>query len=380
MTLLSKVFARASKVPRQAYAACMNQLRAHSPPPPKRYLSADLDSAYYSVISSDPPIFHVAHWMDEQLRLNASLDPIFEYLKNESAWFLYTWYWHIEARERVKMVKRYEQAHRRQYPRHRFIHLCNSPAQYEAFCAQGLRAVFCNQNGLVDEGIFRVIPEVEKRYDAIYDARFKSYKRHELCAEIDSLALIYIFQALIDDPAEAESIRQSLRHAHYFNHEEGRADGAYRNLSTDEVAPCLNEARVGLCLSAEEGAMYASIQYLLCGLPVVSTPSVGGRDVFFDEETSLIVDPTPEAVRRGVAEMAGRRLDPERVRAITLARVQRHRESFKGVVQSIYQEAGVSHRDYAKEWNQVFFNKMLNTLRHEDVIAQLARAKATGQP
>lgn len=311
---LAQVFGRKPWLPRRVLASCMEFAKTHRPLPAKRYRRDDLDSAYYGVISTDPPIFHVAHWMDERLRLNASLDILFEYLKHRPAWFLYTWYWHIEEPERVKMVKRYEKAHRRQYPKHRFVHLCNSQAQFDAFRAQGLRAVFCNQNGLVDERIFNVMPEVGKRFEAVYDARFKSYKRQELCAEIDSLALIYASDPLIDDPAEIEAIRHKLPHAHYFNHEHGRHDGAYHVLSVEEVARCLNEARVGLCLSAVEGAMYASIQYLLCGLPVISTPSLGGRDVFFDEANTLIVEPTPEAVRRGVAEMSSRNIDPARVR------------------------------------------------------------------
>ena len=72
----------------------------------------------------------------------------------------------------------------------------------------------------------------------------------------------------------------------------------------------LSRARVGLCLSEEEGAMFASIEYLLCGLPVVSTPNMGGRDFFFDEKFSQTVDPSEEAVRVGVEKMISLRLDP----------------------------------------------------------------------
>ena len=37
--------------------------------------------------------------------------------------------------------------------------------------------------------------------------------------------------------------------------------------------------------------MLASIEYLLAGLPVVSTPSLGGRDHYFDDEYCLIAPP-----------------------------------------------------------------------------------------
>lgn len=60
-----------------------------------------------------------------------------------------------------------------------------------------------------------------------------------------------------------------LAHAHWFNHE----GSACEWLDSEELNRCLNQCRLGLCLSAVEGPMYASIEYLLAGLPVVSTES-----------------------------------------------------------------------------------------------------------
>lgn len=357
----------------------LQRLRVHPRLPPKQYLTPEIETAYYSIISADPPIFYVAYWMDEQLRFNASFDLLFEYLKHKNAWFLYTWYWHIEDPERIAIARQYEEAHRQRYPGHTFIHLCNTEAQQNAFSAQGLRAVFCNHNSLVDERIFYPMPGIGKRFDAVYDARLKNYKRHELCDALDSLALIYAFDTHVDDPAQVDDLRHQLRHAHYFNHADGRYDGAYRQMTAEDVARCLNQCRVGLCLSAVEGAMYASIQYLLCGLPVVSTPSLGGRDVFFDKENSLIVQPTPEAVRDGVQEMLDRNPDPACIRERTLARMRRHREVFIDVVQRIYSESGCPHRDFAREWPHLFFNKMLRFQRHKDTIAQLDRTDSSAQ-
>lgn len=58
--------------------------------------------------------------------------------------------------------------------------------------------------------------------------------------------------------------------------------------------------------------MFASMEYLLCGLPIVSTPSIGGRDVFFDKDYVEIVEPDPHAVKEAVIEMVRRRVrDPK---------------------------------------------------------------------
>ena len=63
---------------------------------------------------------------------------------------------------------------------------------------------------------------------------------------------------------------------------------------------------------------FASMEYLLAGRPVVSTPSLGGRDFFFDNRYVEIVDPTPEAVLEGVNRLRKKRLDPAFIRAETL--------------------------------------------------------------
>src|SRR5438128_2466951 len=238
-----------------------------------RYRFSDRQAAGYGILSLAPPIFYVPYWINERLVLHQLMTPLFNYLAHTRAYFLQCWFWSIEEPQRVEIVKRFEQHHRRRYPKHQFIHLCNTLPQVEVFRDHGLNAVFCNHNAFVDEKIFLPLADACKTWDAVYDARFKDYKRHELAAQLPSLALIYDVNPLVDDPAYLETVRQQFAHAHFFNHGAG---GVYQKLTASEVNACLNICRVGLCLSAVEGANYASIQYLLCGLPVVSTHSRGG--------------------------------------------------------------------------------------------------------
>jgi hypothetical protein len=242
-----------------------------------QYLIEDRTRGAYGLISSTPPIFYVKYWIDEGRRLQYCLDPLFNGVGNRTAYFLYSWRWWIEDPERIAFERDVEVEHRRRYPKHHFIHLCNTLPQLDVFQAAGLEAFFCPQNALVDERLFLPLSTVPKRFDAVYDARLKGYKRHSLARDIESLALIYAFDTDIDDCDCAEQIRRQLPHAHFFNHTD---PDTYRALSPEEVNVCLNSSRVGLCLSAVEGTMYASIQYLLCGLPVVSTPSKGGATSF----------------------------------------------------------------------------------------------------
>ena len=68
--------------------------------------------------------------------------------------------------------------------------MSNSNAEYNVLVSSGLKTVFVSSNTFVSPAIFKPVPESEKRFDAVYDARINPYKRHMLATEIKSLALI----------------------------------------------------------------------------------------------------------------------------------------------------------------------------------------------
>lgn len=325
--------------------------------------------APHSLISTEPPIFYMTYSLSEEFYL-ASLEPIFKYFQDRTVYFLKTWWWDMESPYEVAKVREIENQHIRQYPKHKFIHLCNTVQQQQVFDEYRLNAVFCNQNCLIDERIFKPINDMIKRFDAVYDARIWSYKRHLLAQKIDSIAFIYTF-----DPTEAyyHEVRSLFPHAHYFNHALAK-DTMSLMLSPEIVNECLNACRVGLCLSSVEGAMYASIQYLLSGLPVVSTKSKGGRDVFFDEEYALIVEDDPDAVKEGVDELIRRNISPDNIRLKVLEKVQEHRLTLIKLVQTIYDQEEID-KDFSLEWENIFFNKLYKLQRPEQTIKQIELAK-----
>lgn len=101
-----------------------------------------------------------------------------------------------------------------------------------------------------------------------------------------------------------------------------------------EVSREYNRARVGLCLSALEGGNYSTTEYMLCGLPVVSTRSDGGREHFLDPEVSRIVEDDARAVAQAVAELIARRIPPQVVRLRALVKLREIREDFILLVNS----------------------------------------------
>jgi glycosyltransferase involved in cell wall biosynthesis len=83
-----------------------------------------------------------------------------------------------------------------------------------------------------------------------------------------------------------------------------------------------------LALSATEGGMLASFESLLCGVPVISTPSRGGRHLFYRSFNSKIVDPDAEAIAAAVADACVSSADTQRIRSAAISDLSAHRENY----------------------------------------------------
>ncbi len=161
----------------------------------------------------------------------------------------------------------------------------------------------------VNEHIYQPLNQ-PKHYDAIYTAQLLPFKRHGLAKDIQNLMIVSY-------GGDLPTFCPELAHAEYNK----------EFIPRPELAKKLNQAYAGLCLSALEGAMYASVEYLLCGIPVVSTPSKGGRDEFFNSENSIIVPPEADAVAQAVQRWKASPPNPQTIREQTLKQLNAIRQS-----------------------------------------------------
>jgi hypothetical protein len=270
--------------------------------------------------------------------------------------FLQGLLWSLEPAYVAEKLRAQRAAHLARRPQDRFIYLCNDPGELPIAAAAGLDAVFAPHNAFVDERRFSPLPGEPVEFDAVLNAAFHPWKRHALAAEIPRLALIGYFHARpfdIADPYYRE-LHAILPKARFCNETPA---GGMRSLTSAEINVVLNRARVGLALSEIEGGNYASMEYMLSGLPVVSTPSKGGRDYFFDADYCAVVPPDPRAVRDAAEALAARRIPRDHIRARTIARAERERRQFISFVQSLYDAAGIS-RSFEQEWSTAFTNKL----------------------
>jgi glycosyltransferase involved in cell wall biosynthesis len=264
--------------------------------------------------------------------------------------------WSLQQPYALERTVALRAAHLQRRPQDRFIQLCNEPTEVPIATAAGLQAVLAPHNTFVDERQFFPISGEPVEFDAVLNAAFYPWKRHALAAEISRLALIGYADggpAKADDPYYRQ-LKSLLPAARFCNEAPG---GATRVLKAPEINLVLNRSGVGLALSEIEGGNYASMEYMLTGLPVVSTPSQGGRDYFFDPEYCAVVPPDARAIRDATAALLARRIPRDYIRSRTMARAERERRGFISFVQTLYDDAGVS-RAFADEWNAVFTNKL----------------------
>jgi glycosyltransferase involved in cell wall biosynthesis len=209
-------------------------------------------------------------------------DRLLKSLEHEKCIFFKNIYWSIEGEYQINRVKKW--LLQRSNKNHRYIFLCNSRLEASQLQSVGIEAYLIHQNAFVDPNLFYIDLSTPKIYSAIYNATLHPYKRYELASKVDGLSIV----SRDMDPVYVDTILKPIMPLNILN--QFNEYGKPMQIERSKLIPIYNQAFCGLALSEKEGAMFASMEYLLCGLPVVSTKSVGGRDYFFTKSNATILD------------------------------------------------------------------------------------------
>ncbi len=300
-----------------------------------------------AALSTDPPIFLCGIAYDELLGIAPAFGRAFG---SQPAAFLIYPCWTIEDPRYARRIAETARAHALAYPAHELVFMCNTAAEAEHLRRGGLTAHLLNKNFTVSDTIFRPLPDAKIEFDAIYNARLDPRKRHALAARIERVALVSYVSGPETPQAQRDMLAGLLARRRAPTLINPTEDGLPVRLPAKEVNAALNRAAVGLCLSAKEGSNYASVEYMLAGLPVVSTPSRGGREIFFDHEYCTICDPNPAAVREAVKEMQARNIPRDHIRARTLAKIEPERRRFLSLIDDLSERLGGPRRHDKGGW------------------------------
>jgi glycosyltransferase involved in cell wall biosynthesis len=224
-----------------------------------------------------------------------------------------------------------------------FFFMFNSNHEMDNFTQYGFKGDVINHNAWIDENqVMKSLPNTPKIYDAVYVARRSAFKRHMLAESIQKLALIA-------GNNHGKDISDVPNNPAFIND---------TPLKPAEVCEKINQSHVGLILSASEGACFSSSEYLLCGIPVVSTPSFGGRDVWYNEYNSIICEPNADAVADAVERLKRRDIDPMVIRQMHIDMAQVHRQRFINQLQHVFNRFSTVSIDATSYFNKNFMHKM----------------------
>lgn len=229
---------------------------------------------------------------------------------------------------------------------------------HNVFKDKGYTSILLNHNCLLDYNKYtlKTENESERQYNAVINSRPFWWKRVYLASNVDKL--LYIKG---NDWAKDETSWNGYK----FMNLTLKSD-----ISQHTVNDLYNSSKLGLILSGNtgenqqglnEGANYSSSEYLLCGLPVVSTESQGGRDYWFDDYNSIICEPNDDSVKKSVDTMLEKlsngEIDREKIRNTQIKKMNLMRENFINETQKIFNTHGVNV-DAKQFFKDNYFHKM----------------------
>jgi hypothetical protein len=207
--------------------------------------------------------------------------------------------------------------------------LANSREEEKLFKQKMIpNVLFCNHNAFLNENKFDIIKKnTIRQYDMVIDSAFHEYKNVKIARGIKNILHIGYFKKDINE-----------KYIPDFGTLPNFTDKTYKRLTKWEINDYYNQSLVGGIFSECEGACFASSQYLLAGLPVISINSLGGRDIWYNEDNSIICenlteDSICEALKIAKEKLITGEFNREKIRNIHLKQMDEHRNTIINYIQ-----------------------------------------------
>jgi len=268
-------------------------------------------------------------------------DELYKQIEGQAHAYLFLWWSSINKKEEYsnwyKILSKYTNIDT--------TVLCPTIEDCNILSEIGFKTLFCHHSSFLDDELFYAYEKRQPIYNAIYNAQILPYKRIELCKDLRDWCLISHTNENKDIHSE---YRKTILHL--------IGDRTLKNpnifLQPKEVCNYINQSKCGLMLSAEEGGNYATVEYLLCGIPVITTPNIGGRNEFLNKENSIMIHPDSYSVASAVNTLRVEKFDKFKIRTSVLEVINKHRSNFyKNLTEKF---GGDWETDY------IYCNKLLN--------------------
>jgi glycosyltransferase involved in cell wall biosynthesis len=220
----------------------------------------------------------------------------------------------------------------------------------------GFNAILANHNCLLDYNIFKNDIE-ELKYDMVMNCRPEVWKRPFLAEKIENLA--YIKGATYGNKEKYDYSKLTCK---FINE---------TRIPPEKVNEIYNQSYCGGIFSEREGACYSSSEYLLSGLPVISTVSRGGRDTWYTPNNSIIIEPNEvelkNAVKKCIQKIKNGQFNREQIRNEHIKMTLVMRNNIIECTKFIFDTHNIKI-DANEYWDKVFFHKLIRYVKLNDVI------------
>lgn len=209
--------------------------------------------------------------------------------------------WSAELPEVVRELEERLAEAKNAFPEARFIILANAPEEVKnikKFC----EVYLASHNAFLDPARYPVAKAGKKKFDALYIARITPFKRHLLAEKIENLHLIGSYSE-----KERAYFEETIKH---FGHAKWS-----QKVPSFFIGRKICEVSCGLALSAVEGAMFSCGEYSLCGVPVVNTKNLGGRDTLLPDFAVRYAEENAESVAENVEYWVKNPIEAKEIRA-----------------------------------------------------------------
>jgi hypothetical protein len=194
-----------------------------------------------------------------------------------------------------------------------------------------LYCCLANHNAFIDETVYKIDYTIDKTFDLIVSSAFSKYKNYHYIKNIDNACAIGYWVA---DTNNSTLPSKNIYCPNFDNNVRNNENCKWIDPFT--ICKYYNMSKIGGIFSTKEGACYSSSEYLLCGLPVLSCKCEGGREIWYNNENSVLCEPTEKSVISNLNLMLDKynkgEYDREKIRCEHINQMDFHRNNLTNEV------------------------------------------------
>ena len=167
-----------------------------------------------------------------------------------------------------------------------------------------LNICLANHNAFIDETLYNIDYTQAISNDLFVSSQFMDFKNLDQLHDIDNVCGVGYYCAGVPETSDAYvPFPSSVKKVLNFEHGVDRVRKNWQWVSPKDIIKAINSSKIGGIFSIREGACFSSSEYLLCGIPVISCKSKGGREIWYNDDNCELCDPNNSSIRETLGRM-----------------------------------------------------------------------------